>query len=199
MTPVASSPPGAAASRLRGQRLGHWRADQLELLGLGQMLVRRAVAVVVQRHRAGTACRGASWRGTAAGWPLDVESVLRHALEDVERAAPRSPARRARRAAGRAWGSGAGCRGTACAPGARSSGGRRPAARRWPRRSEAPARARLVPPSMSRRQLSVDRPADLVHELRPCPPVWPSPVLLDQPRVWPGRVKVKTQPVLSSR
>ena len=44
-----------------------------------------------------------------------------------------------------------------------------------------------------RRQLPVDGPAELVHELRPCPPVRPSPVLLAQARVWPGRVKVQTQ------
>ena len=70
---------------LRRERLGHWPTDQLDLLGLGQVLMRRAVAVVVQRHPlAGSAATG---RGAALQWlAVNVESVLGHAIQDVERA-----------------------------------------------------------------------------------------------------------------
>ena len=83
MTPGGA--PVMARSGLCGERLGDWPTDQLDLLGLGQVLVRRAVAVVMQRH---PLARGASpRRGAALQWAaLDVESVLGHAFQDVERA-----------------------------------------------------------------------------------------------------------------
>ena len=58
---------------------------QLDLLGLGQVLMRRAVAVVVQRHP--LARRAATRRGAALQrLAVNVESVLGHAIQDVERA-----------------------------------------------------------------------------------------------------------------
>src|SRR3954468_6182900 len=195
--PHAKAAAGAWRARgggLRGDRRGH-RHD-LDLLRLGQVLVRRAVAVGVQRH---PLARGAATgrRGALARVAVGVEAGAREALEhlpgrrhvagdDVPHARPVADVEVGPHVAEeRARGAGEVVLVGDEAP----NGGL--------------ARVKhlfllLSTPDDVPRELAVDRPTDLIHEpLSFCPralapdPLWRG--------VWGASMKAKTWPVWSSR